>query len=176
MHWTLDPTHSSIEFSVRHLGIAKVKGRFRNFTASAELGPDGRFKSLTATIDAKSIDTGVEDRDNHLRSADFFDVAKYPEIRFVSTSIKSLGVGRTEVKGNLTMHGVTKPLGFVLEQGDAIKDPWGNRRVAAEASGTISRKDWGLTWNQVLELGGVAVSDEVKFSFEVEAVSQAVAA
>jgi polyisoprenoid-binding protein YceI len=176
MLWTIDPSHSTIDFAVRHLGIATVRGRFKNFTAQAELGPQGRLQKVEATIDAKSIDTGVADRDNHLRSPDFFDVAKYPEIRFVSTAIKPLGPGRTEVTGDLTMHGVTKPVSFVLEFSEAIKDPWGNRRLAAEASGKLNRKDWGLTWNQVLEVGGVVVSDEVKFSFEVEAVSQAVAA
>jgi len=176
MNWNIDPSHSSIDFSVRHLAISTVRGRFRNFAANAELGPDGRLLKVEATIDPKSIDTGVADRDAHLRSADFFDVAKYPEIRFASTFIKPLGAGRVEVTGDLTMHGVTKPVSFVLEQGEAIKDPWGNRRLAAEASGKLNRKDWGLTWNQVLELGGVAVSEEVKWSFEVEAVSQAVAA
>jgi len=176
MSWSIDPTHSSIDFAVRHLAISTVRGKFRNFTANAEMGPDGRLLKIEATIDAKSIDTGVADRDAHLRSADFFDVAKYPEIRFVSTFIKVLEAGRVEVTGDLTMRGVTKPVSFVLEQGQAIKDPWGNRRLAAGASGKLNRKDWGLTWNQVLELGGVAVSEEVKWSFEVEAVSQAVAA
>ncbi len=176
MNWTIDSTHSSIDFSVRHLAISTVRGRFKNFAAQAEVGPDGRLQKIEATIEPQSIDTGVADRDAHLRSADFFDVAKYPEIRFVSTFIKPLDKARTEVTGELTMHGVSKPVTFVLESGEAIKDPWGNRRLAAAASGVLNRKDWGLTWNQLLELGGVAVSDEVKWSLEVEAVAQALAA
>ena len=177
MLWNLDPTHTTIEFIVKHLGIATVKGRFRTFSATAEAAPDGRLTRIEATIDANSIDTGVDQRDQHLRSPDFFDVAKFPEIRFVSTSIKPKASGESVVTGDLTLHGLTRPVTFTLEQGGAIRDPWGNQRIASTATGKLSRKEWGLTWNQALELGGVVVSDEVKFSLEVQVVAaQAVAA
>jgi polyisoprenoid-binding protein YceI len=177
MQWNLDPTHTSIEFSVKHLGIATVRGRFRKFDATAEAGPNGQLSRVEARIDAGSIDTGVDQRDDHLRSADFFDVANYPEIRFVSTDIKQTGNGDAIVRGNLTLRGVTRPVSFGLEQGNAIKDPWGNQRIASTATGKLSRKEWGLTWNQALELGGVVVGDEVKFTLEVQVVAaRAVAA
>lgn len=171
MLWNLDPTHTTIEFSVKHLGIATVKGRFRTFNASAETAADGKLTSIEATIDANSIDTGVEQRDQHLRSPDFFDVATYPEIQFVSTGIKANGANESIVTGNLTLHGVTRPVSFTLEQGSAIKDPWGNQRIASTVTGKLNRKDWGLTWNQALELGGVMVSEEVKFTFEVQVIA-----
>lgn len=171
MLWTIDPAHTNVEFSVKHLGIATVKGRFRQFTASAETTADGRLQSISATIDANSIDTGVEQRDNHLRSADFFEVAKFPAINFASTSISYNSANEAVVKGNLTLHGITKPVSFTLEQESEIKDPWGNQRIASVSSGKLSRKEWGLTWNQALELGGVVVSDEVKFSLEVQVIA-----
>ena len=177
MRWNIDPTHTSIEFSVKHLGIATVKGRFRKFEAVAEAGPDGELKRVEATIDAASIDTGVDQRDDHLRSADFFDAAQYPQIRFVSTGITQNAAGESVVAGDLAIRGVTRPVSFTLEQGSAIKDPWGNQRIASTAAGKLSRKQWGLTWNQILELGGVAVSDEVKFTLDIQVVAaQAVAA
>lgn len=171
MQWNLDPTHTTIEFSVKHLGIATVRGRFRTFQAAAQTAADGTLTKIEATIDAASIDTGVEQRDGHLRSPDFFDVAKYPEIRFVSTGIKPNGPNESVITGNLTLHGVTNPVTFTLERSGVTKDPWGNRRVAATATGKLQRKDWGLTWNQTLELGGVLVSDEVKFTLEVQVVA-----
>jgi polyisoprenoid-binding protein YceI len=177
MQWNLDPAHTSIEFSVKHLGIATVRGRFRKFDATAEAGADGQLKRVEATIDASSVDTGVEQRDDHLRSADFFDVAKFPEIRFVSTGIRQTGSDEAVVTGDLTLRGVTRPMSFALAQGSAIKDPWGNQRIATTASGKLSRKEWGLTWNQALELGGVLVADEVRFTLEVQVIAaQAVAA
>lgn len=171
MSWNLDPTHSAIEFSVKHLGIATVKGRFRAFTASVTAGPDGKLSKIDATIDANSIDTGVEQRDGHLRSPDFFDVATYPEIRFTSTGIKAGGSGESMITGDLTLHGVTKPVSFTLEQSGITRDPWGNQRIAGTATGKLNRKDWGLTWNQTLELGGVLVSEEVKFTLEIQVVA-----
>lgn len=171
MQWNIDPAHTSVDFSVKHLGIATVKGRFRRFSATAETAPDGKLVSISATIDASSIDTGVEQRDNHLRSADFFEVDRFPAINFVSTGIKYTSANEAVVKGDLTLHGITKPVSFTLEQESEIKDPWGNQRIASVASGKLSRKEWGLTWNQALELGGVVVSDEVKFSLEVQVIA-----
>lgn len=177
MIWNIDPAHTSVEFSVKHLGIATVKGHFRKYTATADAGPDGKLTSINATIDANSVDTGVEQRDNHLRSADFFDVSKFPAINFASTAIAYSSPSEAVIQGNLTLHGVTRPVTFTLEQENEIKDPWGNQRIASIAKGKLSRKEWGLTWNQALELGGVVVSDEVKFSLDVQVIAaQAIAA
>ena len=171
MQWNIDAAHTAVEFSVKHLGIATVKGHFRQFTATAEASAEGRLTSLNATIDANSVSTGVEQRDNHLRSPDFFEVAKYPAINFVSTSVSYSSPTEATVTGNLTLHGITKPVTFTLEQEPEIKDPWGNQRIAAVAKGKLSRKEWGLTWNQALELGGVVVSDEVKFNLDVQVIA-----
>lgn len=171
MLWNIDPAHTSVEFSVKHLGIATVKGRFRQFTATAEASAESKVTSIHATIDANSIDTGVEQRDNHLRSADFFEVEKFPAINFVSTGISYSSPTSAVVNGNLTLHGITRPVSFTLEQEPEIRDPWGNQRIASVATGKLSRKEWGLTWNQALELGGVVVSDEVKFTLEVQVVA-----
>lgn len=171
MEWNVDPAHTSIEFSVKHLGIATVKGRFKKFAATVEASEIGQIKRIEATIEAASIDTGVDQRDDHLRSADFFDAAKYPEIRFVSTGIRPNGSGESIITGDLTLHGITRPVSFSLEAGTALKDPWGNQRIASSASGKLNRKDWGLTWNQALELGGLMVGEEVKFTLEVQVIA-----
>lgn len=170
MLWNIDPTHTSIEFSVRHLGIATVKGRFKKFVAVAEADENGKLEQFEAVIEAASIDTGVDQRDDHLRSADFLDVAKYPELKFVSTGVKQNG-DQSVVTGELTLHGVTRPVTFKLEQEKPLKDPWGNTRIASTASGKLNRKDWGLNWNQALELGGVMVGEEVKFSLDIQVVA-----
>lgn len=176
MQWNIDPAHTSIEFSVKHLGIATVKGRFKKFSAVAEVGEKGDLRKVEATIDANSIDTGVDQRDDHLRSPDFLDVARFPEIKFVSSGIRQ-DAAESVITGDLTLHGVTRPVTFKLEQENPLKDPWGNTRIASTASGKLNRKDWGLTWNQALELGGVLVGEEVKFTLEVQVVAaQAVAA
>ncbi len=176
MLWTLDPTHTTVEFSVKHLGIATVKGRFKGVSATADTAADGTLVRIEATIDASTIDTGVEQRDQHLRSPDFFDVAQFPTITFASTGVRSTGAGRWAIDGTLTMRGEARPVSFTLTEGGAIDDPWGNRRIASTATGRLSRKDWGLTWNQALELGGVVVSDEVKFTLEVQVVAPRAAA
>lgn len=171
MQWNIDNAHTTVEFSVKHLGIATVKGQFRQFNATAEATPEGKLTSLSATIDAASVDTGVEQRDNHLRSPDFFEVEKFPAINFVSTAVSYSSPTEATVTGNLSLHGITKPVTFTLEQEPAIRDPWGNQRIAAVAKGKLSRKEWGLTWNQALELGGVVVSDEVKFNLDVQVIA-----
>lgn len=171
----LDHAHSSVEFSVRHMGLATVRGRFEKFSVEAEALADGIPTSVTAVIDAASITTGAEKRDEHLRSADFFDVATYPEIRFESTNIKPSGSGHL-IEGNLTMRGVTRPVSFETDFSGLVTDPWGNPRAAAEASGKINRTDFGLTWNQVLEAGALLVGEEVRFNIAVQMVAQAEAA
>jgi polyisoprenoid-binding protein YceI len=169
MKWTLDTTHSAAEFAVKHLMISTVKGRFNTFTGSGTTNTDGTLKSAELTIDATSISTNVEARDNHLRSADFFDVAKFPTITFKSTKIEQKGTDVT-ITGDLTMHGETKPVTLKGELTAAVTDPWGNQRTALAVTAKINRKDWGLQWNQALEAGGWAVGEDVKLSVEFEAV------
>jgi polyisoprenoid-binding protein YceI len=169
--WTADLAHSGVEFAVKHLVISTVKGRFAKFSASITTDA-GVLTGITAEIDPASIGTGIEQRDAHLRSADFFDVEKYPTISFTSRKVIEKGNGEYSVQGELAMRGETKPVTFEVEvDGTEIRDPWGNRRVGATATGKLSRKEWGLIWNQALEFGGVAVSDEVKFTFNIAATA-----
>ncbi|MCC6310303.1 MAG: YceI family protein [Trueperaceae bacterium] len=172
MSLALDTTHSGIEFSVRHMGLATVRGRFTKFDVKATADAAGIPTSIEVDIDAASITTGVEGRDNHLRSPDFFDVASYPTITFRSTAIERKG-DDLEVHGDLTIRGSTKPAVFHTEATGFMKDPWGNQRTAAEGTGKINRAEFGLTWNQALETGGLLVSEDVKFSFSVQLVDQA---
>lgn len=176
MTWTIDTSHSSIEFGVRHLGISTVRGRFRTFSGTVDVDEDGRVRAIDVTIDPASIDTGVGDRDQHLRSGDFFDVAHFPTIAFQSTAAERRGDGTLRVTGDLTMRGQTHPVTFEVEPAQSVTDPWGNRRVAATATGKLNRKDWGLTWNQVLELGALMVGEDVTFTIEIEAVAPQLAA
>lgn len=173
MKWNLDPSHTSIDFKVRHMGIASVRGSLKVLSGSVETDEAGRPTQVEAVIDAASIATGEPQRDGHLRSADFLHAEQYPEIRFVSTQIEPLGGNRYRIQGNLTIRDITKPVTLEAEVSAPIKDPWGMQRVAASASGQINRKDWNLTWNQVLELGALLVGEEVKFNLEVEAVAPA---
>lgn len=168
--WTLDKAHSEIEFSVRHMMISRVKGEFRNFDSEIEADPaDLATANIKFTIDISSIDTGNEDRDNHLRSADFFEVEKYPSLTFTSTDIKKQGDGYA-VTGDVSMHGVTKSETFIVTLGGVIKDPMsGAQKVGFSVEGKVKRSDYGLTWNAPLETGGVLVSDEVKINMEIQA-------
>ena len=169
MKWNLDTTHSAAEFAVKHLMISTVKGHFKTFTGTGETNADGSLKSAELTIDAASLNTNVDARDNHLRSADFFDVEKFPSITFRSTKIAQKGTD-IAITGDLTMHGVTKPVMLKGELAESVTDPWGNPRTALAVTAKINRKDWGLQWNQALEAGGWAVGEEVKLNVEFEAV------
>ncbi len=172
--WNIDPSHSSIAFSVRHMVFAKVRGRFGSWQGTLRLDAADLTRSEVAvTIDAGSIDTGVADRDNHLRSADFFDVEQFPELAFKSTQIESAGKDKYRLHGELTIHGVTKSVALDVEYGGQAKDPWGNQRVAFAASGSVDRRDFGLAWNQVLEAGGVLVGETIEIELEVQAVAAA---
>lgn len=173
MKWNLDTSHTSIDFKVRHMGIASVRGSLKVLSGSVETDEAGRPIQVEAVIDAASIATGEPQRDGHLRSADFLHAEQYPEIRFVSTQIEPLGGNRYRIQGNLTIRDITKPVTLEAEVSAPIKDPWGMQRIAASASSQINRKDWNLTWNQVLELGALLVGEEVKFNLEVEAVAPA---
>ena len=171
-NYKIDPTHSQVGFTVDHLMIFKVSGFFTDFSGTIEADPETKTLNSTSTIiQAVSIDTRVEKRDNHLRSTDFFNVADFPEITFVSKKIEGSGANLT-VHGDLTIRGTIKPVVLTGSFLGENKDPWGNLRAGFAASGTISRKDFGLTWNKVLETGGVTVGDRVEISLQIEAVRQ----
>ena len=171
--WAIDPSHSELLFKVKHLMITNVKGEFRNFNASVEsIGNDFSKARVTATVDADSIYTNNTDRDTHLRSGDFFDVETHKEITFEGTAFNKLDEENYQLKGNLTIKGVTKEISLDVEYGGLAKDPWGNEKAGFSISGKISRKDWGLNWNAALEAGGVMVSDEVRINGEVQFVKQ----
>ena len=167
--YAIDKAHSEVTFQVRHL-LTRVRGRFSDFEGTIEYDEQHpEQSSVNTTIKAASIDTNESDRDNHLRSADFFDVEKNPAITFASRSITRNGTG-FDLTGDLTIHGVTRPVTLDVTFLGKAKDPWGNERIAFEADVTINRKDYGLNWNAALETGGVLVGDEVKVSLSVQAV------
>jgi polyisoprenoid-binding protein YceI len=168
--YTIDPTHSSIDFVVRHLMAAKVRGGFTSFSGAVTVGETIESSSVEVEIDVASIDTGVEDRDNHLRSADFFDVDSNPTARFISTAVNAKGGEDYTVTGDLTIAGVTKSVDLDMEFAGKVVDPWGNNRLVFSASTDINREDFGLTWNQALETGGVLVSKNAKIEIEVQVV------
>lgn len=170
--WNIDPEHTSVEFKVRHLMVSNVKGVFGKVSGVVNVDEADITRSkVSATIDTASIDTGVAKRDEHLRSADFLEVTKYPTMTFVSTRIEKAGTGKLKVTGDLTLHGVTRPVVLDVEgPSKEIKDPMGSIRSGASASTKINRKDYGVTWNKVIEAGGVAVGDEVFINIEVELI------
>jgi polyisoprenoid-binding protein YceI len=170
--WEIDSSHSGVHFTVRHLVVAKVRGQFARWSGRLRV-EDGDLASASVevVIDASSIDTGVADRDTHLRSADFLDVEKFPEITFKGKTAEKRGEVLT-VTGDLTIHGVTREAALEVEYAGETKDPWGNQRVGFSARTAIDRKDFGLTWNQALEAGGVLVGDRIAIEIEVEAVKQ----
>ncbi len=172
--WEIDSSHSSVHFSVRHLVIAKVRGTFARWSGTVQV-PDGDFSKATVdvTIDASSIHTGVDQRDAHLKSADFFDVAEHPELRFAGKRVESRSGAEIDIVGDLTIKGITREVVLRVEQHGQARDPWGNLRAAFTAKTSIDRKDFGLTWNQALETGGVMVGDRVEIEAEIEAVKQA---
>ncbi|MCK6600554.1 MAG: YceI family protein [Bacteroidetes bacterium] len=167
--WNLDPAHSEIIFKVKHLMITNVKGEFRTFSSQIiSEGSDFSKAKISLKIDTSSIFTNQEDRDNHLRSADFFETEKYPELVFEGTSFSRLDDENYKLKGNLTMKGVTREVTLDVEFGGLMKDPWGNEKAGFSVTGKLNRKDWGLNWNAALEAGGVMVSEEVKIQAEVQ--------
>jgi len=170
-NWNLDTAHSEIEFKVRHMMISTVKGQFGSFQINLNSeNEDISQSTVEVSIDASSIDTKSEQRDQHLKSQDFFDVETYPNISFHSTSIEKTSSNEYRVTGDLTIKDVTKSVTFEAELGGIAKDPWGNSKVGFTVTGKINRNDFGLTWNAALETGGVMVSDEVKFSADIQFV------
>ncbi len=168
--WTIDPVHSVAEFKVKHMMISNVKGHFSKLSGTLTLDESNITGSkVEAGIDVASIETRDPQRDAHLKSADFFDVEKFPTMGFKSTSIKRTGDGELAVEGDLTIHGVTRKVTFAVEgPTPAAKDPWGNTRVGISATTKISRKDFGLTWNAALETGGILVGDEAVITLDVQ--------
>lgn len=169
--WTIDPAHTDVEFAVKHMMIATVKGRFSDIKGTAEV-PEAGEPTINVTIRVGSIDTRQEQRDAHLRSPDFFDVENHPEMRFVSTKTVSAADG-WKISGNLTIKGVTKPVTLDVTNEGTGRDPWGNERMGVSASTKIDRREFGLTWNAALEAGGFLVGDDVKISVNAELLKQA---
>ena len=169
--WSIDPSHSEVGFAVRHLGISKTRGRFGSFRGDLVVAEQPEQSRVTVEIDADSIDTKDAGRDEHLRGADFFDVAAHPTLTFVTSDIAGAG-DRWTVTGDLTIAGVTRPVVLETELTGLVTDPWGNERVAFAASTEVNREDFGLTWNAALETGGFLVGKTVKIDIEVEAVLQ----
>lgn len=167
--WVLDPAHSEILFKVKHLMIANVKGEFRTFNATVETPAESFEQAVVkVNIETASIDTNSEDRDKHLKSADFFDVENHPEMTFKGTSFQKVSDGQYKLKGQLTIKGVSKEVSLDVEYGGMMKDPWGNQKAGFSLTGKINRKDWGLNWNAALEAGGVLVGDEVTITAELQ--------
>ena len=171
--WAVDPTHSSVEFSVKHLGIATVKGVFREFEGALVIGEDLASATAAGTVKVASVDTNEPQRDDHLRSPDFFDATTYPELTFASTAIRPLDDETFEIDAELTLHGVTQPITLTAEIQGFEQDPWGNERVGLEVTGQLKRGDYGMTFNQALGSGNMLVSDKVKLSLDISAVKQA---
>ena len=172
--WVFDLAHSEITFKVKHLMISNVKGEFKKFDAALKSeGPSFANAVASATIQVNSIYTNNDDRDNHLKSGDFFDAEQFPTIQFESTSIERFDEENGQLKGNLTIKGITKEVSFDLEFGGISKDPWGNEKAGFSINGKINRDDFGLTWNAALETGGVLLSTDIKIAAEIQFVKQA---
>ena len=170
--WAVDPAHSSVEFTVKHLGIATVRGRFREFEGRLEMRENLKDSRALGTVKAASIDTTEPQRDDHLRSPDFFDADRYPELSFESTAIEQVEDDVYEVTGDLTLHGVTKPITLRVQPAGVEQDPWGNTRVGIEATGEISRGEYEMKFNQALGSGNMLVSDKVRLHLDISAVRQ----
>ncbi len=170
--YTIDPAHSRLGFSARHAMVTTVRGAFKDFEGTAHVDTANPANSkVELTIKAESVDTGVEDRDAHLRSGDFFDVETYPTITFTSTNVERDGDDWT-ITGDLTVKGNTLPISVEFESTGSARDPFGNLRIGFEGHATLSRKDWGLTWNAALETGGLLVSDKIKLEFDISAIQK----
>ena len=173
-NWQVDGAHSAVNLTVRHMVISKVRGRFTRWNAKLALDTADLSRSaVEVEIDAASIDTGVGDRDTHLRSADFLDAGKFPTLRYLSRRVEAPSKDRLRIVGDLTIRDVTREVVLDVEYGGQGKDPWGNQRVGFSATTSINRKDFGLTWNQALETGGLLVADRLDIEIELQAIRQA---
>jgi polyisoprenoid-binding protein YceI len=169
--WNIDPSHSDLGFSVKHMGFSTVRGRFGTVSGTVTLDDTNRVAAADILVDVSSVDTGMEQRDGHLKSPDFFDVANHANAHFVLTSAEQHADGTMIATGNLTLRGVTKPVTLTGTAGAPATDPFGNRRIGASLSTKIARKDWGLTWNVALEKGGWLVSEDVSLNVDVQAIA-----
>ncbi len=173
MTWQIDYTHSDISFTVRHMMISKVNGRFTDWSGTIDFDPENPANStVDVTVQLASVDTREQQRDDHLRSPDFFNVAAYPEMHFKSTGVEQDGDDEGKLHGELTIRGITKPVVLDVEYAGQAKSPWGTTSAGFSATATINRKDWELTWNQALETGGVLVGEKIKIEIELELVQQ----
>lgn len=173
MSWQIDSSHALVEFSVTHMMIAKVRGRFNEFSGVVELDENNPEKTnIVVEIDVNSIDTRQKQRDDHLRSPDFFNVTEYPKMVFKSTEVKVVDKKKAVLTGDLTIKNITKPVSLNVEFNGMSKSPWGSISAGFSAKGKLSRKDWELTWNQSLETGGVLVGDDVEINLELELIKQ----
>jgi len=171
--YEIDASHSTVGFKIRHLAISSVPGRFGDFLGTIEFDPKNIDKSHTeASIAIKSINTDNKKRDDHLKGADFFDEAKHPAISFKTTKVEPVSESTFKATGDLMMHGVTKPVTLDVEYTGSATDPWGNKRVGFAATTSLSRKDFGITWNKALDAGGVVLGDEVKVTLEIEGIEK----
>jgi polyisoprenoid-binding protein YceI len=171
--WAIDPTHTEIGFKVKHMMFTNVSGKIVKYDATIETDGDEFTNAvIDFSADVDSITTGSADRDAHLLSADFFDAAQFPKMNFAATSLVKVEDADFELTGDLTLHGITKPVKLAAEFGGLMKDPWGNIKAGFNISGKINRKDFGLTWNAALETGGVLVSEEVRIIAEVQLIKQ----
>ena len=171
--WTADTAHSTIGFSVKHLGIATVRGSFGEFEGTLDIGDDLSSAKVKGSAKVDSIDTSEPQRDAHLKSADFFDAENHPELTFESTSVREIDGETFEITGDLTMHGVTKPVTLKAEVQGTETDPWGNERVGLEITGKLDRSDWDMKFNQALGSGNLLVSDTVKLALDISAIKKA---
>lgn len=171
--WTVDPVHSDVSFTVRHMMVSKVRGHFEKFSGKIVTADNPLASSVTATVDATSLNTNNVDRDNHIRSGDFLEVEKYPNLEFRSTGLRSEGGDLFALDGELTIHGVTRPVTFQLELNGFTKDPYGGYRTGFSASTEINRSDFDVRFNIPMEGGGVVVGDRIQLRLEVEAVLDA---
>lgn len=169
-NWKVDPAHSSLDFTVKHMMVSKVKGSFEDFEATIEADPDDLTTAdIEFSVDVTSVDTRIKGRDDHLRSGDFFDAENHPKMTFKATNIVKTGDGEYDVTGDLTIRGTTKSETFSVTSEGQGKDPWGNEVAGFSGEGKINRGNYGLTYNTALETGGVLVGDEIKISIEIEA-------
>jgi polyisoprenoid-binding protein YceI len=170
--WAVDPSHSTVGFAVKHMGIATVRGEFNEFFGTVEIGDDLSTAKAYGTVKVESVDTKESQRDDHLRSADFFDAAQHPELTFESTSIEALDDEEFRTTGNLTIHGVTNEIVLHADVQGTDTDPWGNERVGIEITGQLSRGDYDMQFNQALGSGNMLVADKVKLALDISAVKQ----
>ena len=170
--WAVDPAHSNVSFAVKHMGLATVRGVFTEFDGLIEIGEDLATAKAYGTVNVESLDTNQPQRDEHLRSPDFFDAAQYPELRFESTAITALDEQTFRITGRLTIHGVTNEIVLHAEVEGTDIDPWGNERVGLEVTGRLSRADYGMTFNQALGSGNMLVGDRVSLALDISAIKQ----